>query len=645
MSLFKQIQLLMTLLLVVTLAIVLKTNFDSAQEFAANQLFNTGKNVANVLALSLGSQASDPALMETTINAMFDGGHFEEITLARQNGTVVYQKKENVVIDGVPALFIKHVDLHSPIAIAQISSGWSIFGTIRVKGHPGPFYISLWETFRSLCILFVMLAGLVISASYLILRLLLRSLAQIQLQAEAISNHEFVINETIPRTPELKKVVLAMNTMVEKVQQIFNRQLDSIKYYKEMQFKDALTGLHNRNYFVKQLGQFLDSDNENASGQMAIISMAGMEKSNISTGHPIIQGIYKGWAEILRKETRDVTDVLLARLSQNEFSVILPNCSLERGRTVAESVVKNLTEMVDRELELKGLVIVNGGMAPYAFEDSVGSVLSKADYALSSAKSGLPGTLALFQEKQNQAVLGKFEWKTMIDTAFSDGRFFLTAQPVISDKGEYHKELYINLKDPQGNTHRAGYFMPMAISLGQAGRIDRFVLETAAAYLGKTSEGTLAVNITTEFCKDRLALIWLRQFLEANKAIRTRLVIEMHDSTLIQHPDVCLDLAGMLRGMRYGFGIDQYTMNDVSLDLLKEMNPNYIKIESDYLQDKDNRSHTEMALNAILTITDSLGIELIATRIETEAQRQALVAKNITCFQGHGIAGIGPLEG
>ena len=149
MSLFKQIQLLMTLLLVVTLAIVLKTNFDNAQEFAANQLFNTGKNVANVLALSLGSQASDPALMETTINAMFDGGHFEEITLARQNGTVVYRKKENVVIDGVPALFIEHVDLHSPIAIAQISSGWSIFGTIRVKGHPGPFYISLWDTFRA----------------------------------------------------------------------------------------------------------------------------------------------------------------------------------------------------------------------------------------------------------------------------------------------------------------------------------------------------------------------------------------------------------------------------------------------------------------------------------------------------------------
>lgn len=645
MSLFKQIQLLVTLLLVVMLAIVLKINFDNAREFAINQLFNTGKNVANVLALSLGSQASDQALMETTINAMFDGGHFEEITLARQNGTVVYQKKENVLIDGVPALFLNHVDLHPPVAIAQISSGWSIYGTIRVKGHPGPFYTSLWEMFRRLCILFVMLAGLSISVSYLILRLLLRSLAQIQLQAEAISNHEFLINETIPGTPELKKVVLAMNTMAEKVQQIFNRQLDSIKYYKKMQFKDALTGLYNRNFFVKQLGHFLDSDDENAHGQILIIGMVGMEKSNISTGHPIIQGIYRGWAEIMRNETVEVTDQVLARLSQNEFSAILPNCSQEKGMAIAESVLNGLLGMIVREPELKDLILVNGGMASYSFKDSVGSVLSKADYALSSAKSGLSGTVALFQEKVDEAVLGKFEWKTMLDAALSDQRFFLTAQPVLSDKGEYHRELYINLKDPQGVAHRAGYFMPMAISLGQAGKIDRYVLETAAAYLKQTSEGVLAVNITSEFCKDRLAFTWLRQFLNTNKAIRTRLVLEMHDNTLIQQPDICLDFAGMLKGMGYGFGIDQYTMHDISLDLLKEMNPNYIKIENDYLQDMDNRSNTEMALNAILTITDSLGIELIATRIETEAQRQALVAKNINCFQGHAVAGITPLEG
>ena len=50
-----------------------------------------------------------------------------------------------------------------------------------------------------------------------------------------------------------------------------------------------------------------------------------------------------------------------------------------------------------------------------------------------------------------------------------------------------------------------------------------------------------------------------------------------------------------------------------------------------------------MVLNALFTITDSLDIKLIATKIETDAQRRALADRNITYFQGRGIADIAPL--
>jgi len=644
MSLFKQLQTLVTVLLVVMLAIVLKINFDNAREFTANQLYNTSKNVANVLALSLGPQTSDQALMETTINAMFDGGHFESITLTRQDGSAVYRRVEPIVIDGVPAAFLRQVDLHPPAAEAQVSAGWSIFGTLRVKGHPGAFYISLWNTFKRLCILFVILGGLAICTSYLILRLLLQSLQKMTLQAEAISNNEFIHNETIPRAPELRQVVLAMNNMVEKVQQIFNRQLENIKYYQEMQFKDSLTGLHNRKYFVQQLNHFIDSDDQNAHGQVLIIAMVGMEKSNISAGHPIIQGFYNELSEILQEETQPVKNVVLARLPQNEFGAILPDCKLEIGKRTAESILVRLKDLIARESELAGLISLSGGVATYNYKDNVGSVLSKTDYALSTAKSGLAGSVVVFQENRDQAVLGKFEWKTMIESALADGRFFLTAQPVMADRSEYHKELYINLEDADGTKHRAGYFMPMATNLGQAGKIDQYVLELAVAHLKKTAKGILAVNVTREFCKDRLSFTWLRKFLFANKTVKDRLVIEIHDNTLIQHPDICLDFAGMLKGMGYGFGVDQCTMTDVSLDLIKHLKPQYIKIDYDFLQGIDDRGNTEIALNALLTITDSLGIELIATKVENETQRRSLVAKNINCFQGHGIADIAILE-
>lgn len=644
MSLFKQIFLLVTSLLIVMLAIVLKVNFDNAKDFAANQLFNTGKNVANSLALSLGSQIDDTSLMETTINAMFDGGHFEEITLIRQDGAVIHKRTERIVIDGVPSFFLRNVDLPQPTAEAQVSHGWSIFGFVRVKGHPGPFIISLWETFRRLCLLFLILGGLTISIVYWILKFLLNSLEQIQHQAEAISNNEFIINATVPNTPELRNVVLAMNTMVEKVQQIFNRQLENIKYYQEMQFRDDLTKLHNREYFVKQLGHFLGSENEKGSGQVLIISVAGMEKRSIAAGYPIIQSFYQNLAEILVQETRTVTDAVTARLPRHEFAAILPNCDQNNGTVIANAILYRLQQAIAGESQLSDLLVVNAGMAAYGYKDNVGTVLSKADYALSTAKSGLPGTLEKFRAEEDLVVLGKLEWKTMLDAALADRRFFLTAQPVLSDTREYHREIYINLKDDNNVTHKAGYFMPMVINLGMAGKLDRYVLEHTAAHLRGNSKSVYAVNITTDFCKDRLAFSWLRQFLDDNKPIQSCLTLEIHDNTLIQHPDICRDLAGMLKGMGYAFGIDQYTMNEVSLDLIKEMRPQYIKIDYDYLQDVDSQMNTAIALNAMLTITDSLGIELIASKIETEKQKQTLTAKNINYFQGLGIADIAPLE-
>lgn len=53
MTLYRQIQIFITLLLMVTLAIVLKINFDNTKDFVRTQLYSNAKNTANSLSLSL----------------------------------------------------------------------------------------------------------------------------------------------------------------------------------------------------------------------------------------------------------------------------------------------------------------------------------------------------------------------------------------------------------------------------------------------------------------------------------------------------------------------------------------------------------------------------------------------------------------
>jgi EAL domain-containing protein (putative c-di-GMP-specific phosphodiesterase class I)/GGDEF domain-containing protein len=643
-SLFKQIQILVTLLLLIMLIIVLRTNFNSAKEFTTNQSFLNAKNVANVLALSLSSNPKDDAFVKTSINAMYDGGYYEEITLTRPDGTVIYQKSEDLAVYGVPDLFLKTLDLHIPVAEALIMDGWSVYAKLQVKEHPGTSYRKLWVIFKQLCLQFLLLGGVAIFISYMGLRHLLKALNKIKTQAEALSNNEFIITQEIPKTPELKKVVLAMNSMVEKVQIIFNRHLENLTQFQELRYTDRVTGLHNRFCFIKQLSQIIKNKGKQSHGQVIILGLAGMESTGISQDRPLTHRLFKNLSEILQEETDTIENALAARFPRQEFGVILPNSSPEDAMATAKAVIDRFLLKSSHDKKLKASIEIYGGLTAYSADDELSTVLSKADYALSVAKIGLPGTIEMFDEKQSHAVLGKSEWKSLIENAFSENRFHLTAQPVISSTGEFHREVFVSMTDQKNVQHHAKFFIPMVMTLGLSSRLDQYVLIQSANYLSAHRDSILTINLTTDFCRDRSSTIWFRRFLQNRKPIKNRLVFEIHEATLIQYPDICIDFAELIKGLGFKLGIDQFTIQRESLNLLKQIKPYYIKIERDYLEVFDDPEKVDLVLNNLFTVADSLGIRLVATKVENESQRKALASRKITYFQGNGIAESEPLE-
>lgn len=629
-------------MLLITLIIVLRINFKSAKEFTANQSYLTAKNHANTLALSLGAITSDEDLMQTTINAMFDGGYFESITLIREDSSVAYDKREPLVVHGVPSFFMDHVDLAIPVAEAKVMAGWTIYGTLKIKGHPGQSYSKLWQTLKQLCWQFLIVGVAVFFASFLGLRHLLRALDRIKTQAEEISNNEFIIIKEIPNTPELKKVVLAMNTMVGKVKSIFDRHLDTLTRYRELRDKDQVTGLHNRASFIGTLEQFIDSDSPSAQGHVIIIGLAGMEKIERINDRPLLHSIFTTVAAILEKETGSIPDALVARLPRREFAAILPAAGPDQAKQISDTVVYGI--MAATANKIPAGIGVYGGLASYYAEDDVGLILSRVDYALSKARAGLTGTVVQFKEEQSPAAIGKQEWKTLFEDAFSQDRFFLTCQPVISDTDMLHREIFINMAAQDAVELQAGLFLPMASALGMAGRLDRHILERASQWLSKHPEDILCVNISTDFCRDRLTGPWLRQFLSDRVELNNQLVFEIHEHTLVRYPEICTDVAGLITGLGFGFGLDRFTINETALQLLEKIKPAYIKIERDYLEVFDDPDKVDMVLNSLFTIVESLSIRLVATKIENETQRLELAGKNIRYFQGHGIAKIAPLK-
>jgi len=642
MTLFKQIQIFITLLLIVTLIIVLKINFDNTKEFVRTQLYSNAKNTANSLSLSLSSVTDDPATMTTMIRAMFDGGYYEEIALYDIENNVIEKLYQEPDIQGVPAWFISFVNFENLPAEAQISSGWSIFGTLHVKGHPGLSYIRLWDTFKYLSISFLIIGAFAFAVTFMVLKMILRPLDAVRSQAAAIENNEFIINDKIPSTPEMKQVVTTMNSMVAKAQTIYNREIDALKSYQELLYKDQQTGLYNRKYFMKQLAHFLQSEDANSKGEMLLIAFEEMEETINEAGFPAVNDLLKKCTDIINANTSAVENSVAAFLNQKEFGIILPALDKEEAMETAKVITDSIKSIIDASGELSPTLKVFCGCTPYTYDENIGSLLSKLDYSITVAKSKGSGSVDRFKDDGNQVVLGKQEWKTMIEDAIEKNKFILTSQSVMSGDGELHQEIFINLVDPKGDIQRAGFFMPMVISLNLANELDRYVMEKTVEFLTENRDSTLAINITDMFLNDRASFSWFRKLLISARHLQNRLTFEISDSAIKNHLDICMDFAGMIKGLGFTFGIDRFVMSETSLENLQQLKPDYLKIDHEYIMDAEGEV-TTTALKSLQTITESLGIKLIATKIDNDKLRRKLEENNIKYFQGRGVADINPL--
>ncbi|MCG8684775.1 MAG: EAL domain-containing protein [Desulfobacterales bacterium] len=646
MTLFRQIMVFITALLFLVLVIVFSINFNESKTFVQNDLYLRAKNSVNSLSLSLGDVSDDVFLMETTINAMFDGGHFQRITLKDPDNKLLYEKEEDLVIQGVPNVFIRFIDLKAPVAEAVISNGWNIVGSLQVQGHTGEACIKMWEVFKDLSLSFSVLWVACVILSSLMLKLLLKSLDRIREQAEALGENKFIINPHIPTTVELKKVVIQMNKMVKTVQNNYTRSIETIKEARMLQFRDGVSGLFNKAYFVRQIQVFLTSEEAVSKGEVAIIDIEGLEELKDVEGYAVSEAFIKDTAELLNEQTRKLEDRVVTRLNETEFAFIFPGLSTDETMDIMNIIQESLQLRIESDEGLSDFLRVLVSVASYSYEDDVSGIFSKLDYSLTLARNSAESEPVHFREKKD-TLLGRGEWKSLIEKAISGNKIIFSYQPVLSDQEAlFHNEIFIAMKDDLDNVKSAGFFMPMAMELGLARKVDQHVMTRMVKYLESDKERkmTFGINISADFIQDRNSFIWARQFLSAHKHMTSHLTFEMSEAVLVRYPEISLDYAGLLKGMGFRFGIDNFTISDDSLAMLQQLTPDYIKVDYAYLYDTRDRTKSKITLSMLQNITESLNINLIGTKIETSTQREDLNAEGILYFQGRQVAEIQPLE-
>jgi len=277
-------------------------------------VINTANSVG--LALTPYLEASDTVGAESVINAAFDGGFYNNIHLNLLATKEQIDKSNEISVQGVPAWFTNLNLFKNEQYSTILTSGWLQLGELTVVGHSGDAYKQLWQSMSNLLLSYLITFVVVVSIFILALKYVLKPLSLIQQQTTEIEKHHFNKVIPLPKTAELKQVVQAINTLSVKLEKQFKEQADSADLLRERIFKDAVSGLGNRAYFMGQVTAWIV---EGGTGGIMLVAVDALDNIYKSEGFVARDDMVKQIATIIQSKLKQFNSYSLARIA------LLPN--------------------------------------------------------------------------------------------------------------------------------------------------------------------------------------------------------------------------------------------------------------------------------------------------------------------------------
>ncbi|MES2604983.1 MAG: EAL domain-containing protein [Pseudomonadota bacterium] len=621
MSMYRQLWLAIIISMLLALVGSLLASTLSARSYLEEQL--TTKNVDNAaaLALSLSQQQPDLVIVELAVSALFDSGHYESIEVVGPQGEVLVSRKAEVVVSTVPQWFMQMLPLDSLPGEAQITGGWTQFGTVVLKSNSSFAYASLWKSVIEL-VLAAVVAGLV--AGYLgsrILRRLRQPLDTVIEQAQAITDRRFVTIKE-PAVPELRKLGKAMNAMVERIKLMFEEQARQLEAVRREANSDPLTGLANRSYFMGRLQSALARE-DSSGGALLIIRVADLVGINQRLGREATDDLLRRVGAVVSNCLDTHGDGTAARLNGADFAIMLAGKVMVGN--VAELLLARLVKETAPFVEQGPAVCLGIGAFPPGLE--LGAVLSQVDAALAAAEADGINGIREATLGANDAPKSADEWSRLIKSAIEQHRVRLISFPVADATGGLlHRECPLRLKlTEQGEWLPAGHFLPMAERLKLTAQLDLAAIELGLTQLANDPAlPGLAINLSASSLENASFLPRLVELLKQRSAVSRRLWIEVAEAGALRYFDGFKTLVLAVKAGGSRIGIEHFGRQFSQIGRFHALGLDYLKVDVSFVRDLHNNPGNQTFLKGLTHIAHSISMLVIAEGVASDEEFQAL---------------------
>ncbi len=408
--------------------------------------------------------------------------------------------------------------------------------------------------------------------------------------------------------------------------------------------RDPLTGLPNRMLANDRLEQGI-ANAARKNGQLAFmfIDLDRFKTINDSLGHDVGDEILKRVAARLSACVR--TSDTVARLGGDEFAVILENLQSndhEGAQNVAEKMIAALASpIMIKNQHLSTSCSIGIGLYPDDGRDPQ-TLMKHADVAMYDAKAKGRNNYQFFSHEMNTKAQERLTVENYLRLALRRNELAVYYQPRISFKtGQLTgMEALIRWNHPRHGLVLPGKFIHVAEESGLIVPIGEWVMETAFAQLAEWQKKTtldlrLAVNLSVGQLLDGERL--MRAVQSTAKAVNldtSTLELELTESMLLKNSDDTAKLLVRLGDLGIHIAIDDFGTGYSSLSYLKQLPVDTIKVDSSFVRDIGTDPNDEAIIRAIIAMTHSLKLNVVAEGVEREDQYRVLRDLDCDEYQG-----------
>ena len=405
---------------------------------------------------------------------------------------------------------------------------------------------------------------------------------------------------------------------------------------------DALTGLPNRTLFRDRVEQALLSSRDGLLSAVMLMDLDRFKDVNDTLGHHNGDLLLQEVAHRLRSALE--ADVTVARLSGDEFALLLPNVS---GLHHATEVAKRILDVVRRPFVVAGVELdidasIGIAVHPLHGEDAH-KLIQRADIAMYMAKE-VHSSHEVYSTERDGYSAARLALAAELRGAIEREELTTYYQPKVDMKTGIvtGAEALVRWTHPERGFMPPDEFIHVAEHTGLIRPLTTAVLACALRqcrdWADEGLELGVSVNLSVRSLLDLHLPASVESLLAEYEVSPSRLTLEITESSIMADPIRAADIVDQLSALGVGLAIDDFGTGYSSLSYLKRLPVTEIKIDKSFVMAMTTEDNDAVIVRSTIDLGQNLGLRVVAEGVESHEMWLQLQRLGCDVAQGYHIS-------